>query len=276
MPTSFISIRGDNYISDRLAGTAPILPANQIAYRSRFNRPPGMTDATVASIVTALGAAQATPGEKVPCEGSQIFEPRRLKFTFANGGSVSIPAPNREQLIAVATQVRGILETDLAVDVVCVALKGEEWKRLDQDLRPAGVTPTPGIDIRPAAGTKNPVYSVAIQYESDGDRTFVEKVKMNTNVAGSPFAPYSTEIGVALGTVLPRGCGSATNVDPRHYVVDILTTSAANPVRKLIVPVADDDAADILAVGTALATNPQTLCLRYYGESDTRFSRLLP
>jgi hypothetical protein len=276
MPTSFISIRGSNYVADRLEGAAPVPAANQIAYRSRFNQPPTMTAATAASIVAAIGATQATPGEKVPCESSQIFEPRRLKFTFANGGSVSIPVPNREQLIAIATQVRAILETDLTVDVVCISLKGEEWKRLDQDLRPADVTPTPGIDIRPVAGTKNPVYSVAIQYESDGDRTFVEKVKMNTNIAGSPFAPYSTEIGVALGTVLPRGCGSATNVDPRHYVVDVLTTSPTNPVRKLIVPVADDDAADILAVGTALATNPQTLCLRYYGESDTRFSRLLP
>jgi hypothetical protein len=276
MPTDFISIRGDNYVSDRAEGTAPVPAASQISYRGRFNRPPAMSDATVATLVTALGATQSVPGEKVPCEGSQIFEPRRLKFTFTNGGSVSFPIPNREQLIAIATQIKQILETDLTVTVVCVSLKGEEWKRLDQDLRPAGVTPTPGADIRPATGTKNPIYSAAIQYESDGDRTFIEKVKMNTDVAGSPFSQYSTEIGVALGTVLPRGCGSATNVDPRHYTVDILTTSTLNPVRKLIVPVADDDSADILAVGVALATNVQTLCLKYYGESDSRFSRLLP
>jgi hypothetical protein len=226
MPTDFISIRGDNYVSDRVEGAAPIPAANQITYRGRFNRPPTMTDATVASIVTALGATQSTPGEKVPCEGSQIFEPRRLKFTFSNGGSISFPAPSREQLIAIATQIRAILETDLTIDVVCVSLKGEEWKRLDQDLRPAGVVPAPGPDIRPATGTKNPIYSAAIQYESDGDRTFIEKVKMNSDVAGAPFTQYSTEIGVALGTILPRGCGSATNVDPRHYVVDVLTTSA--------------------------------------------------
>lgn len=276
MPTDFISIRGNNYVADRAIGTAPVPATNLIPYRTRFNRPPAMTDATVTAILTALGVTQTTPGEKVPCEGSQIFEPRRLKFTFANGGSVSVPAPNRTQLIALATQIRATLETSLAVDVVCVSLLGEEWKRLDQDLRPTGVTPTPGIDIRPATGTKNPTYTAAISYESDSGRSFVEKVRMNTNVANAPFSTYGTEIGVALGTILPRGCGSATNVKPRHYLVDILTTSTSNPVRKLIIPVADDDAADILAVGVALATNPQTLCLKYFGESDSRFSRLLP
>lgn len=235
-----------------------------------------MTDATATDIITALGATQTTPSEKVPCEGSQVFEPRRLKFTFANGGSISVPAPNRLQLIALATQVRGILETNLGVDVVCVSLIGEQWKRLDQDLRPAGVVPTPGIDIRPATGTKNPVYTAAISYESDSGRTFVEKIRMNTNTVNAPFSAYAAQIATAIGTPLPRGCGSATNVKPRHYLVDILTTSTANPVRKLIIPVADDDAADIQSVGVALATNTQTLCLKYFGESDSRFSRLLP
>ena len=234
-----------------------------------------MTDATVAGILATLGVTQAVPGERIPCLGTQVFEPRRLKFTFANGGSISLPAPTRDQLIPTAEAVRNDLQTDLGIDVVCVSLIGEEWKRLDQDLRPAGVVPTPGADIRPTTGTKNPVYSVAIQYENDADRTFVEKVKMNTDVLGLPFSPYATEIGVALGTILPRGCGSATSVDPRRYVIDILTTSLTNPVRKMIIPVADDDAADILAVGVALATNEQTLCLRYYGESDSRFSRFL-
>lgn len=276
MPTDFISIRGNNYVADRASGTAPVPATNLIPYRTRFNRPPAMTDAIATNIITALGAVQTTPSEKVPCEGSQVFEPRRLKFTFANGGSISVPAPNRTQLIALATQIRGILETGLAVDVVCVSLIGEEWKRLDQDLRPAGVTPAPGPDIRPATGTKNPVYSAAISYESDSGRTFVEKIRMNTNTVNAPFSSYAAQIALAIGTPLPRGCGSASNIKPRHYLIDILTNSASNPVRKLTVPVADDDATDIQAVGVALATNVQTLCLKYFGESDSRFSRLLP
>ncbi|MEG4419385.1 hypothetical protein QUA70_12350 [Microcoleus sp. LAD1_D5] len=234
-----------------------------------------MTDATATSILTALGGTQSVSGEKLPCEGSQIFEPRKLKFTFSNGASISVPAPNRSQLIALATQIRNILQTDLQVNVTCISLKGEEWKRLDQDLRPAGVVPTPGTDIRPAGGTKNPVYTAAVSYESDSGRTFVEKVRMNTNTVNAPFSAYATEIAEALGTILPRGCGSATNVTPRHYVVDVLTTSASHPVRKLIVPAVDDDATDIQAVGVSLARNTQTLCLRYFGETDSRFSRLL-
>ncbi|MEG4328076.1 hypothetical protein [Microcoleus sp. herbarium5] len=276
MPTDFVSVRGDNYVADRGEGTAPILAGDLISYRTRFNRPPGMSTTAVDQIVAALEATQTAPGETVPCEGGQIFEPRRLKFTFANKGSISIPAPNRERLITLATDVRGILETTLGINVVCVSLIGEEWKRLDQDLRPTGVVPTPGDDIRPTAGTKNPVYTAAISYESDSGRTFVEKIRMNTNVVNSPFSRYATAIGQAIGTPLPRGCGSATNVKPRHYEVAFLTNSASNPVRKLIIPVADDDAADIQAVGVALATNPQTLCLKYYGESDSRFSRILP
>ena len=267
MPTDFVSIRGDNYVSDRGGAAIP--------YRTRFNRPPSMTNASITDILATLAAQQTTSGEKAPCLNSQTFEPRRLKFTFANGGSISLPAPVRGSLIATALAIRNTLQTDLGVAVVCVSLIGEEWKRLDQELRPAGVTPTPGVDVRPATGTKNPVYTAAISYESDSGRNFVEKVKMNSNLVGLPFAPYATEIATAIGTVLPRGCGSATSVDPRRYVVDILTTNATNPVRKMIIPVSDDDTGDILQVGTALATNPQTLCLRYYGESDNRFSRFL-
>ena len=269
MPTDFISIRGDNYVADR----SP--PTETIPFRTRFNRPPSMLDATVTAILATLGVQQTTPGEKVPCLGSQVFEPRRLKFTFENGGSISLPIATRGQLIPTAQAIINDLEADLGVDVVCVSLIGEEWKRLDQDLRPAGVTPTPGADVRPVAGTKNPIYSAAIQYSSDSGRNFVEKIKMNTNVAGAPFTPYAAPIAAALGDILPRGCGSATAVDPRRYVVDILTTNATNPVRKMIVPVADADADDILQAGVDLATNPQTLCLRYYGESDNRFSRFL-
>lgn len=282
MPTDFISIKGSNYVPDRAGGTilAPATPL--IAYRTRFNRPPGMTTATATAITDALGATATTPGEKVACEGSQTFEPRRLKFTFANGGSISVPAPNRAQLITLATQIRGILQTDLGATVVCISLIGEEWKRLDQELRPPGVVPTPGIDIRPAAGSKNPVYTAAILYESDGGRTFAEKVRMNTNITGAngapnlPFSPYEIVINSALGPTIPRGCGSATNVKPRHYLVDILTNSATNPVRKLIIPVADDDSTDIRDIGIGIATNPQTLCLKYFGESDLTFSRLVP
>ena len=273
MPTDFISIRGDNYVADR---ADPTVPGTAIAYGTRFNRPPSMSDATVADILATLAATQNPLGEKIPCLSSQIFEPRRLKFVFSNGGSISFPAPRRDQLIATASAIRNTLQTDLGVNVVCVALLGEEWKRLDQDLRPAGVTPAPGPDIRPATGTKNPVYTVAIQYESDSGRNFIEKVKMNSDRPGNlPFSEYETEIGVALGTILPRGCGSATSVDPRRYVIDILTTSPVKPVRKMIIPVSDDDAGDILQVGVDLATNTQTLCLRYYGESDSRFSRFL-
>jgi len=271
MPTDFVSFRGSTYVADRNAPTV-LTP-----YKSRFNRPPGMTDATVAEILGAIGATQLTPGEKIACESGKVFEPRRLKFTFSNGASISVPVPTRGGLLTLAQSIRGFLQTGLGSTIVCVGLIGEEWKRLDQELRPLAVVPAPGTDVRPTTGTKNPVFSAFIQYESDSGRTFAEGVRMNTNQATNlPFSPYAVVIGTSLGTLLPAGCGGATNTDPRRYVIDILTTNVQKPTRKMIIPVADDDADDIRGIGVGLATNPQTLCLRYYGESDNRFSRFLP
>jgi len=271
MPTDFVSFRGTNYVADRNA------PGVLTPYKGRFNRPPGMTDATVSEILAAIGATQLTPGEKVACETGKVFEPRRLKFIFSTGASISVPIPTRAGLIALGGSLRGILQAGLSGTIACVGLIGEEWKRLDQELRPGTVVPAPGIDVRPTTGLKNPIFSAFIQYESDSGRTFAEGVRMNTNQATNlPFSPYAVVIGTSLGTLLPAGCGGATNTDARRYVIDILTTNLQNPTRKMIVPVADDDAADIRGIGVGLVTNPQTLCLRYYGESDNRFSRFFP
>lgn len=270
MPTDFVSFRGVNYVADRNGSTV------LTTYKSRFNRPPGMTDATVGQILTAIGATQSAPGEKLACETGKVFEPRRLKFTFSNGASISVPAPTRADILALAQNIRGFLQTGLGGTIACVSLIGEEWKRLDQDLRPTTVVPAPGTDVRPTTGTKNPVFSAFIRYESDSGRTFAEGVRMNTNQATNlPFSPYAVVIGTSLGSLLPAGCGGASNVDPRRYVIDILTTNPQKPTRKMIVPVANDAADDIRSVGVGLVTNPQTLCLRYYGESDSRFSRFL-
>jgi len=73
-----------------------------------------------------------------------------------------------------------------------------------------------------------------------------------------------------------KGCGGGGSVSPRHYTAKILTVSARNPVRQLIIPVGTTASTAIRAAGIAIATIAQTMCLAYEGESDPRFSRLIP
>ncbi|MDF0553873.1 hypothetical protein [Kamptonema sp. UHCC 0994] len=274
MATNFISfIATEAYVPDRgLNGLA-----KGFTFKGRFSAPPGLNVTSIGAILTAVGGVTTTPGQKQACDASAIFTPRRLQFAFTDGGSLSVPIPDKADLITAGKAIKGALETNFGSgSVACVSLIGEHWGRLDEELRPTGTTPAAGPDTRAAAGTKNPTYSVSVLYNNDGGKTAAQSVRMATNTPGNvPFPPYAAAIQTALGTPLPGGCGSASNVNPRKYVIDFLTTDTDNPVRKMIIPVASATPANILAVGTALATNTQTLCLNYYGESDGRFSRFL-
>ena len=270
MATKFVNFQAANYVPDWAA------LAKDVNFQGRFNQPPAMSDANATAMLATLGLTAADPTAKLPCLPPGSFSPRKLKFSFASGGSLAVPVLNRANLISIATTLKANLATYLGTQVVCIELIGEEWKRLDEELRPAGVTPTPGPDIRPTTGTVNPTFSVSMSYSSDGGKTVAQSVRMNSDQAGNlPFSGYSLEIVGTLGATLPKGCGGGSNIKPRRFEIDFLTTSPANPVRQLIIPVASETAANINAAGVGIATKPQTLCLRYFGESDGRFSRLI-
>ena len=99
---------------------------------------------------------------------------------------------------------------------------------------------------------------------------------MNTDSVAVPFSGYRDAIIAALGTLVPKGCGASSNIESRHYTATLLTTNTTNPIRQMIVPVASFSTTAIRAVGVQLATIAQTMCLAYEGESDSRFSRLVP
>jgi len=271
MATKFISFTGTGYIPDWNP------TAKDLSFQGRFNQPPNLSNANAATILATLGLVAKTKTSEAVCIPPTSFTPRKLKFSFASRGSISVPVMDRSQLIPLATTLKSNLKTYLGTDVVCIELIGEEWGRMDEELRPANVTPTPGADIRITTGSRNPIYTASMLYSSDGNRKVAQSVRMNTDLAGGnqPFTRYATEIQVALGTLLARGCGGGSNIDPRHYTVKFLTTNADNPVRQLIIPVAAESASAIRSVGVGLATNTQTLCLAYNGESDSRFSRLI-
>lgn len=271
MPTQFVNFTLPNYLADwdTLGKNTPL--------SARFNKPPAMADATVTTILAAIGGTVKNPADKVPCAPPSSFSPRKLVFHFTTGGSLSIPFSLRSQGLPLATQIRNLLQTDVA-PVSCVQLKGERWGRVDEELRPTGTVIAPGVDIRVTTGSKSPVFTRAFSYVSDDGRTSVQNARQNTDslaVPALPFSPYAAAINTALGAGLPKGCGGVGNIDPRHYTVTVLTTDTVNPVRKLIVPVAATGSITIRAVGVALATLGQTMCLAYEGESDSRLSRLI-
>ena len=270
MPTQFVNFTIPNYVADwdLLGKVTPI--------SARFNRPPSMNDATVTSILGAIGATAKTPGTVAPCAPPSSFSPRRLKFSFTTGGSLSVPFSLRSTAVALATQIRGFL-SDVA-PVSCIELIGEKWGRVDEDLRPAGTVIAAGLDIRPTTGSKNPVFTRAYNYITDDGRTSVQVARQNTDsvaVPALPFSPYAAAVNTALGPALPKGCGGVGNIDPRHYIVTLLTNNTVNPTRQLIVPIAATESTAIRAAGIALATITQTMCLLYQGESDSRLSRLI-
>ncbi len=272
MATKFVTFAGEDYIPDWESG------AKGIGFQGRFNQPPVMSDAMTANILGTLGLTVKSKTTEPVCKPPSSFMPRKLKFSFASGGSIAVPVMDRANLISVARTLKTDLNDMLGSPVVCIELIGEEWTRMDEEFRPAGVIPTPGNDIRPSSGTKNPTYSASMSYSSDGGKVIAQSVRMNTDdlTGASAFSVYKDEIDEALGPLLPRGCGSGSNVTPRRYTVDFLTTNTDNPVRRLIVPVASKSAATgIAVVGNELAARRQTLCLKYNGESDARFNRLI-
>jgi hypothetical protein len=271
MATEFVTFRLANYLADW------DLLGKNLTVSGRFSRPPGLSVGAIDTILAAIGATRKSPTQKAPCPPPNSFDPRRLVFFFEAGGSISVPFAQKSAAIALATAIRGALLPDVGA-ISCIQLIGEKWGRVEEELRPAGVTVAPGDDIRVATGSKNPIFTGSYTYTSDNGRTSVETVRQNTNsiaVPAAPFSVYATPINNALGPLLAQGCGGVSNNTPRHYTVKILTTNAANSVRQLIVPVATNEALGIRGIGTGLSSITQTMCLSYTGESDSRLSRLI-
>jgi hypothetical protein len=270
MATEFVPFRLNGYVADwDLIAKATPIPG-------RFSRAPNMTDAIVASILAAIDAVPVTPTAKSPCAPPAAFTSRKLKFTFQTGGSVSFPVAVRANALSLATSLKTILTPVGAI--ACIELIGEKWERVDEILRPAGITLAAGPDVRAASGSKNAIYSASISYNTDTGIQTVRSVKMNTNSVATPalpFSGYADAIAAGLGALLPKGCGGTSNIEARHYTVTMLTTDVKNPIRKMIIPVASFSTTVIRAVGVQIATVAQTMCLAYEGESDSRFSRLV-
>lgn len=292
-----ITFRGNNYLPDW--GTA----TQTFNYKYTFKIPDGTTDAMVNAIVAAVGGSVVNT-RGVPCEDEEGYpwSPRKLKFWFEAGKTVSIPVPNKTNLVAasntIATQLNQIAR------VICVSLEGETWRNIIDLIDPTtsllAPVPLPITDTAP--GQKEASYVGSMAYETDGSLEISSKAfKMATNLTGNvPYAQYATAINnclIASGTPVNTSGARCpgfrqSTFDNRRFRVTMLqnrrvfekadgaTPGADSEVKlaksELLVPMSSRDPALIRACGLALRTVPHTMCLGYRGEWDKRFSSKNP
>jgi len=294
-----ITFRGDNYLSD-WGG-----PTQTFKYKYTFKIPDGTTDTMINAIVAAVGGS-VIDTKGVPCEDEEGYSwsPRKLKFWFEAGKTVSIPVPNKINLVAtsnaIATQLNQVAR------VICVSLEGETWRNImdliQGSLGPSSLLPPIPLPIaNTAPGLKETSYVGSMAYDTDGSLEISSKAfKMATNLAGNiPYAQYAAAIndcliagGSPVNTSSARCPGfRQLTFDHRRFRVVMLQTrrvvkkadgaaGASSEVTvaksELLVPMGSRTPGDIRTCGLALRAVPHTICLGYRGEWDKRFSSKNP
>ncbi|WP_293128875.1 hypothetical protein [Microcoleus sp. bin38.metabat.b11b12b14.051] len=294
-----ITFRGSNYLPD-WGG-----PTQTFNYKYTFKIPDGTTDAMINAIIAAVGGS-VIDTRGVPCEDEEGYSwtPRKLKFWFEAGKTVSIPVPNKTNLVAasaaIATQLRQI------APVICVSLEGETWRNIMDLIEGTGTTTStiPAVPLPIAntpAGQKETSYVGSMNYETDGPFEMSSKAfKMATNLAGNaPYAQYTDAINnclIASGSPVNTSsarCPGFRQITFDHRRFRVVMLQNRRVVKKdgdgpgaesevtiakseLLVPMSSRNPELIRACGLALRSVPHTMCLGYRGEWDKRFSSKNP
>ncbi len=253
-----------------------------------------MIDAIVAAVG---GSIVNTRG--VPCEDAEghPWTPRKLKFWFEAGKTMSIPVPSKTNLVATANTIA--TQLNRIARVICVSLEGETWSNIIDIIDPTSslLPPVPMAITDTPAGTKEPSYVGSMAYETDGVLEMSSKAfKMATNLPGNaPYAAYATAIneclisGGPLNTSRTRCPGfrqltfhhrrfrvvmlqnrrvvAPSDATPSQAISEVTTARSA-----MLVPMSARTPELIRACGLALRAVPHTMCLGYRGEWDKRFS----
>lgn len=289
-----ITFRGTNYLPDWG------LPANPFNYKYTFKVPDGASDAMVNAIIGAVGGSVVNTSG-IPCEDEEGYSwtPRKLKFWFERGKTVTIPVPTKTGLVAAAAAIVTQLRT--IAPVICVSLEGETWRNIIDLIEPGTPSlpapiPLPIADT--PAGEKEASYVGSMTYETDGIFEMRSKAfKMATNTPGNaPYAQYATAINECLISGGPLNTSQARcpgfrqiTFDHRRFRVTMLQTrrvikpdgslaesETTTAKSELLVPMSSRDPQLIRACGLALRSVPHTMCLGYRGEWDKRFSSKNP
>ncbi len=280
VPVRFVPDDGTGYLMD--IGT-------EIAANGRFVLPPDLPDTEVDTILSNIGAQTlANIGDPIPCSDATNAKLRKLEFIRSNGGSMSVPVSTRANLLNAATVIQGILNTN-GPDVVCIKLIGEYFPDLADELgmNYSGDFATSHV---PATGDKQYYYAGNISYETDANTgtvsTVFQPIKAITDIENSASTQlinaWTGCVGAFVDNLPCRGKGRRNPRQHRRYELTFATkldpadTTEAGQTETAELPVAQQDAADILACGQAAAALNGAYCIGYRGESYSRYHKLLP
>jgi len=242
---------------------------------SNFGIPDNMADASddqLESIGNAAGASvnsikgriiQELPDPICPEKG---LKPRRLKYLFADGLSLSVPFFFNDNFADTVNGVTNAVDDATNSRISCIQLIGEEHQDVGRRFEAFefdGSTVTEGI-----ASSK---ISRQFQYTSDLDRQQRLFVIMNTDEAGEFPTPIRDEIEDCLGELFTTkiNCGKNT-ITTRRLVPKYLVEGEPNFAATHEVPV--KTLADVSSCAESLVDSlaPAIICLPYFGESDSR------
>ena len=244
----------------------------------------GIIDAGLAqTIITEAGGTFLPDGVKPEkCDNKakdKWFDPRFVEFSYSTGGGdpaglaedtnnfkVRVVVPDRQAIPGVTTAVRGALESGGA-RVNCIKLIGEDFMNILYDVGATLADPTTSPRFSPF------VYAGRMDYDSDIGPDITLPFRMASD--GEELPPSTLPIvGGPIEVITDSGrCPDRVrSYDPRHMIV---TTMHAGGKQKTIVPISSDEAAEIAAAQTAMASNPAVYCLRYRGESQKTIERHL-
>lgn len=288
-----ITFRGDNYLPDWTSET--------FRYAYTFKIPDGLATGEIDAIIDAVGGEITPESSKgIPCDDNEGFPwtPRKLKFWFSTGKTVSVPVPNKLDLVTTSAAIATLL---LSIgNIVCVSLEGETWRNIIGELAAptTPIIPTPLVVTATPAGQKEQSYLGSMSYESDGASLMDKAFKMATDRGDNqPYEIYEAAInnclvaGGAINTSQARCSGFVSRTfDHRRFSVTMLqtrnvvsgadggTATAENTEAKskMLVPMSSRVPTEINACAIALRDVPSTICLGYRGEWDKRFSNRNP
>jgi hypothetical protein len=236
-----------------------------------------LTADRLATIINTAGGRIIPDGDPRPrCQNKakdSWFDPRFIEWSYTTGEGpdlrnlkTRIAFTGRTDVLEVAAAGRAEI-TAGGGKTNCINLIGEDFLNVVYDKVTAD-------DIVPVTSPRFApfIWSGSFLYESDADEDYLLPFKIATDIADqapSIFGPSMTFTpATGLGRCRPRG-----KKIPRHLTVT--TGLETGEKQKSMLPIQSDDTEAISGLQTTFSNLPNTLCLRYTGETFYNLQTLL-
>jgi len=199
-----------------------------------------------------------------PCSAASLLYPRKIRFYFNNGSSVSVAVGDAGAGILTArTALKTALETE-TVKVICANLEGEEIGNINDIVNVAFVTTA----ATTTAGSGAYYSGVLKDYKSEITNTSEPLPFKILSATRTAPAIISANVATCLGDVLPSGglvCpGRSSLITTRRLVVAYQITASSGIFETREIPVKTVD--DVITCANAIAQVNGVFCIGYKGE----------